>query len=124
MNTHLYTIRKKGDEGQVVKLSCHHADSWPPSSALLGGSPERLRQKKVITEATYEAHKVWMRKCGKTKMDDGCANCDLARAKARVITRGTGRIRYKDIEFAAFMKTARTDIQLVFEKQDASETSA
>lgn len=126
MNTHLYKIRNKGEEPKTVKLSCYHKDSWPPSSALLGDSPERLRQKKIIGDATYEAHKIWAKKCGKMEMDDGCATCDLSRAKARVIQRGTGRIRNKEIEFSAFMRTARQDIQLVYEKgdPDAGQTSA
>lgn len=126
MDTYLYTIRKKDQEPRVVKLSCQHQDTWPPSSAYLGDNPERLRQKKVIDEHTYEAHKVWTKVCGKKQMDEKCATCDLARAQGRVITRGTGRIRVKPIEFAAFMRTARTDIQLVFEKvePDAGETTA
>lgn len=126
MNTHLYQIRKQDEEPKFVKLSCHHKDSWPPSSAYLGDSPERLRQKKIIDDHTYEAHKVWLKKCGKKKMDDDCSTCELSRANARVITRGTGRIRVKPIEFAALMRTARTDVQLVFEKAppDADSTTA
>ena len=77
MDTHLYTIRKKDQEPRVVKISCKHEDAWPPSSALLGGSPERLRQKKVIDDSVYEAHKVWTKQCNKMRMDEKCSTCQL-----------------------------------------------
>lgn len=121
MKPHNYTIDSKAPQhadkqGKVVKLLCKHREQWPPAEAYLPDSPERLRQKEIITETGYQSLQVWERECGKKRMDDGCSDCPHARVNARVKARGTGRITPKEIEFAAFMKTSRQDVFLKFER--------
>ncbi len=115
MNRHLYKVLTPKGELRHVSLMCKHEEQWPPAFIYLDDNIEILRQREQVTELDYEAIKVWKAQCGKKNMDDNCAECDLCEARVRVRTPRTGRYQEKNISFAAFSKTSRTDMHLLFE---------
>lgn len=115
MNKFLYKIRTPKNQLRHVKLTCKHEDQWPPAEMYLDDNPERLRQQERITELVYESIKVWRDKCGKKEMDEKCTECELSSAKVKVRTPGKGRYQEKQVSFAEFNKTSRTDMHLIYE---------
>lgn len=69
---------EKGAEATVY--ACTHWRSFPPAFVQLEESPEDLRARKVLDDASYQRYKVWEVHCGVTEMGEAsCLKCPHVR---------------------------------------------
>lgn len=69
--------KKAEIEGKEITFACVHFRTFPPLSAIVGVTPEQLRDQGKMSPQDYQQAKVWERICGLTEMDlyGKCVDC-------------------------------------------------